>query len=202
MSSKDKLRKLFVSLGVKGTLCLICLLICVSSISFALVTYTGSVIITPTQQLTVGTATTSWTIYQNQQNANQYMPGGSTESTLTPGDSTSYAFKVATDPNQVCAVEVELTTAMDPSQFSSFTITVLSSQSGGTWNTEPLYAAATGTTTKASINGLMQGDAAYIHQAISTTEYYEIQVTYSYDGSNTTPITATFQFTPLPMNSF
>ncbi|MGD0645593.1 MAG: hypothetical protein ABSA75_11875 [Candidatus Bathyarchaeia archaeon] len=199
MSNKGKLRKLFVSLGIKGILCIICLLICLSSVSFALITYTNTVTITPTDQLTVGTATTTWTIYPNQQGT-QYMPGGSSESTLNTGDTTTYAFKVVTDAHEVCAVKVELTSAMNPDQFSSFDITVLSS-TGGTWSAEPLYAASTGTTTKASINGLIQGDAAYIHQDVSLTQYYEIQVTYSYIGVNT-PITATFQFTPLPLNGF
>ncbi len=59
------------------------------------------------------------------------------------------------------------------------------------------YASSTGGTTKASIDGLTPGDAAYVHQAVSTTKYYEIQVTYSYDKvDDKTQIPVTFQFTP------
>jgi hypothetical protein len=195
----NKPRKLFASMGSKAIICLICLAICLASVSFALVTYTSTVTITPVVQLSVGTATTSWTIYQNEQNT-KYMPGGSTETTLAPADTSTYAFEVATDANKVCAVEVELTSAMDPSKFSSFDITVLSS-SGGAWTVASLYTGPTGSTTTPYIDGLTQGAAAYIHQGLSLTMYYEIQVTYSYDG-NSAPLTATFQFTPLPLNSF
>jgi len=53
------------------------------------------------------------------------------------------------------------------------------------------------------MNGLTPGDAAYVHQAASTTKYYEIQVTYSYDKVNeTSQIPVTFQFTPLPLDDF
>jgi hypothetical protein len=204
MINKGKLLKLFASLGIKGILCLICLLICLASVSFALVTYTSTVAITPTVQLSVGTTTASWTIYVNEVNQVQYMPGGASETTLNTGDTSTYAFKVVTDANKVCAVKVELTTAMDPSKFSNFDITVLSnSTAGGSWGAETLYTGSTGTSTTLSIDGLTQGAAAYIHQGISTTKYYEIQVTYSYDKvDDTTPITATFQFTPFPQNGF
>lgn len=198
MLIKGKPRRRFVSLGLKGIICLICLGVCLASVSFALVTYTGSVAITPTMQLSVGTATVSWTIYQNEQNVEQYMPGGSSTSTLSTGDSTTYAFKVVTDANKECAVEVELTSAMDETKFSNFDITVLSSTAQGDWSAEPLYTTPTGTTTATSINGLTQGAAAYIHQDISTTKYYEVQVTYSYDAENS-PMTATFIFTPFPL---
>ena len=203
MLNKRKILKLFASLGIKGVLCLICLFICLASISFALVKYTSTVTITPTVQLSVGTTTASWTIYVNEVNQVQYMPGGASATTLNTGDTSTYAFEVVTDANKVCAVEVELTTAMDPTKFSNFDITVLSSTAGGSWGPETLYTAPTGSATMASINGLTQDAAAYIHQGLSTTKYYEIQVTYSYDlVDNTTPITATFQFTPLPQNGF
>ncbi len=203
MLNKGKPRKLFVSLGIKGVICLICLAICLASVSFALVTYTSTVTINPTVQLSLGTTTASWTIYQNEQNVAQYMPGGSSESTLSTGETSTYAFEVVTDANKECAVEVELTSAMDETIFSNFEITVLSSTGDGTWVAEPLYISPTSTTTTPSINGLTQGAVAYIHQGSLTTKYYEIQVTYSYDGDNT-PITATFMFTPfpLPLGSF
>ena len=153
-------------------------------------------------QLGVGTTTAAWDIYVNDVNQIRYMPGGFTEPTLDTGDTSTYAFKVVTDANRVCAVKVTITSQMDNTKFSNFEITVLSS-TGGAWGAETLYAAPTGGTTKASIDGLTQGDAAYIHQPISTTKYYEIQVTYSYDlVSNNTQISVTFQFTPLPQAGF
>jgi hypothetical protein len=198
MPNRGRLLKLLVSLGVKGTICLICL----TTVCFALVTYTCSLTISPIEQLSVGTASASWNIYVNEVNQLRYVPGGFSESVLNTGDINTYCFKIVTDANKVCAVKVELTSAMDGSKFSNFIITVRSS-TGESWGTETLYTASTGGTTKASIDGLTQSDAAYIHQAVSTTKYYEIQVTYSYDKVNeTSQIPVTFQFTPLPQNSF
>jgi len=201
MANKRKLLlKLFVSPALKVALCLICLVV----VAFALVIYTGSVVITPVEQLSVGASSTSWSIYVNEVNQVRYMPGAFSEPTLSTSDTSTYAFKVVTDSNKVCAVEVQLSTAMNSSEFSVFEITVLSQTAGGgTWGMEQLYAAATGTTTKAYVNGLMQGDAAYVHQDASITKYYLIQVTYSYDLVNSTSqIPVTFQFTPFPQNSF
>jgi len=198
MRAKRRLLKIIVSLGVKGVLCLICL----SSVCFALVTYTSSVTISPMVQLGVGTATASWDIYVNEVNQTRYMPGGFSEPTLNTGDINTYGFKVTTDANKVCAVKVTINTQMDNAKFSNFNITILSS-TGGAWGAETLYSASTGGTTKTSIDGLTQGDAAYIHQAVSTTKYYEILVTYSYDlVSDNTQIPVTFQFTPLPQAGF
>jgi len=198
MPNKSKLRKLFVALGIKGVICLICL----TSISFALVTYTNVVTITPTVQLTNGASTATWTIYVNQVAQVQYTPGGSSEPTLNTGNTNTYAFKVVTDANKVCAVKVEITTPVDEAKFSQFDITVLSSTTG-TWGEETLYAGSTGTTTTASINGLTPEASAYIHQDISTTKYYVIQVTYSYDlVDENTQIPVTFVFTPLPLSGF
>jgi hypothetical protein len=190
--------KLFVSPAVKIALCLICLV----AVAFALVIYTGSVVITPVEQLSVGASSTSWNIYVNEVNQTRYMPGGFSAPTLSSPDASTYAFKVVTDSYKVCAVEVQLSSAMSANKFSNFNITVLS-PTGGAWGQEPLFNAATGSTTKAYINGLVQGDAAYIHQNLSTVEYYLIQVTYSYDLVNaTSQIPVTFQFTPLPQNGF
>ena len=198
MMNKRRFLKLFVSIGVKGALCLICL----AAVGFALFTYTGSVVVTPVQQLSVGAASASWNIYVNEVNQVRYMPGGFSEPTLNPSDTSTYAFKVVTDSQKVCAVEVQLASNVNAGEFSNFTITVLSS-TAGSWGQEPLYAAATGSTTKAYINGLVQGDAAYIHQDVSTTKYYLIQVTYSYNLVNaTSQIPVTFEFTPLPLNGF
>jgi hypothetical protein len=49
------------------------------------------------------------------------MPGGASATTLNTGDTSTYAFEVVTDANKVCAVEVELTTAMDPPNFQILT---------------------------------------------------------------------------------
>jgi hypothetical protein len=198
MPNNKKVLKLFVSIGVKGALCLMCLI----AVGFALFTYTSSVNITPVQQLSVGASSTSWSIYVNEVNQTRYVPGGSSPPTLVTSDPSTYAFKVFTDEQKVCAVEVQLSSVINAGEFSNFNITVLSS-SGGSWTPETLYAAATGTTTKAYINGLVQGDAGYIHQNLGLQEYYLILVTYSYNLVNSTsPIPVTFQFTPLPLNSF
>ena len=198
MVKKGKLLKLFISLGIKGIICIVCL----ASVAFALVSYTSTVTTTPTQQLTVGTDTAAWTIYVNEVNQIRYLPGGPSEPTLDTGDTGTYAFKVVTDADKVCAVKVELTSAMAGAKFSNFDITVRSS-TGGAWGAETLYAASTGGGTKASIDGLTPSDAAYIHQATSTTKYYEIKVTYSYDKvDDPTPIPVTLRFTPLPQDNF
>ncbi|HMK95467.1 MAG TPA: hypothetical protein VK536_08740 [Candidatus Limnocylindrales bacterium] len=198
MSNKRRLLKLFVSPSLKVALCLVCLV----AVSFALVIYSGSVVINPVEQLSIGASSTSWNIYVNEVNQTRYMPGGFTEPTLNQSDTSTYAFRVVTDQYKVCAIKVQLSTAMSSSEFSNFNITVLSS-TGGSWAQEPLFTAANGSTNKAFINGTVQGDAAYIHQDLSTTKYYLIQVTYSYDLVNATAqIPVTFEFTPLPANSF
>jgi hypothetical protein len=198
MANKRKLKQFF-SPAVKVALVLICL----AAVAFALVIYTGSVVINPVEQLSVGASSSSWNIYVNEVNQVRYMPGGFAEPTLNPSDTSTYAFKVVTDSYKVCAVKVQLSSAMNASEFSNFEITVLSSTAGGAWAQEPLYAASTGATTKAYIDGLVPGDAAYIHQAISTVKYYLIQVTYSYDLVNaTSQIPVTFQFIPLPQDTF
>lgn len=194
---KSKLFKLFLSLGIKGIVCILCL----ASMAVALVTYTAQITATPTVQLTQGSTTAAWTLYVNEVDQVRYMPGGLTEATLNTGDTATYCFKVVTDANKVCAVKVELTTAMDPAKFSKFDITVRSS-TGDAWGAETLYAASTGAGTKAAIDGLAS-DAGYIHQAVSSTNYYEVKVTYSYDlVDNSTAIPITLRLTPLPQDSF
>lgn len=199
MSDKAKIRRPSVSSIIKILICLICL----ASVSFGLVTYTNGMTSSPPQQLSVDVSTATWTVYVNEVNQVRYMPGGFSEPTLNTGDASTYAFKVATNENNVCAVKVELTSAVDASKFSQFDITVLSSTAGGTWNSEPLYTAPTGTTTTVSINGLIPGDVAYIHQGASTTKYYLIQVTYSYNQvADNTPMPLTFAFTQIPTAGF
>jgi len=199
MTMKMKsLRKIRTILGVKGLLCLASL----TMIALALVSYTASVTITPVKQFTIGAASDSWTVYVNDVDKVRYLPGGSSEPTFNASDPDTYAFNVATDANQVCAVKIELTSAVNSSKFSKFQIMV-KYWTGAAWADETLYDAPTGSTTKAYINGLTAGDAGYIHQSLSTTRYYLIKVTYSYDlVDETTQVTVTFQYTPLPQNSF
>lgn len=126
---KSKLVKLFFSLCINGIICLICL----ASVVVALVDYQGTVTTSPTRQLTVGTITDAWTIYVNEVNHVRYVPGVPdqfTPPTLDTDNTGTYSFKVVTDANKVCAVKVELVTAMDPLKFSKFDITVSSSTGG------------------------------------------------------------------------
>src|SRR3990170_2089132 len=153
-------KKLLAIVGVKGLLCLASL----TMVALALVTYAATVTVNPTQQFTIGATSASWTVYVNDVNQVRYLPGGSAEPTLDTGDSSTYAFKAVTDGNKVCAIKIELTSAVDGSKFSNFNIAVRSS-TGGAWSDETLYAGATGATTKSYINGLTGGDAGYIHQA-------------------------------------
>ncbi|MDH5450816.1 MAG: hypothetical protein OEZ29_02970 [Candidatus Bathyarchaeota archaeon] len=190
-------------LGVKGFLCLASM----TMITLALTTYTATVTIVQTQQFTVGATSTSWTIYVNAVNETRYLPGsgspaGSEEPTFNASDFSTCAFKVATDADRVCAVKIELTSAVNNSKFSKFEIT-LKHWNGSAWDAKTLYDAATGSTTKSYIDGLTSGDAGYIHHGMSETVYYLIRVTYSYDQvDETTQTTVTFQYTPLPQDSF
>ena len=123
---KSKLVKLFFSLCINGIICLICL----ASVVVALVDYQGTVTTSPTRQLTVGTITDAWTIYVNEVNQVRCVPDQFTTPTLDTDNTGTYSFKVVTDANKVCAVKVELVTAMDPLKFSKFDITVSSSTGG------------------------------------------------------------------------
>lgn len=191
-------RKLLAILGVKGILSVASL----TTIALALVVYTAALTVNPAQQFTIGATSDSWTVYVNDVNQARYFPGGFSQPTFDAGNTSTYAFKVVTDANKVCAVKIELTSAINSSKFSSFTITA-QWWIGTAWADATLYDAATGTTPKASINGLTGGDTAYIHQATSATTYYLIKVTYSYDLVDaTTQVTATFRYTPLPASAF
>lgn len=193
-----KMRKIQLLLGLKGILSIACL----TTIAVALVVYTASVTMTPRFQFTQGAATDSWDLYLNEVNQVRYLPGGS--AAVAPVDSSlnTYAFKVVTDATKVCAVKIELTSEMDSNKFTNFDITV-NYWDGGAWAPAPLYASETGSTTITAINGLSAGAAGYIHQGISTTAYYIVKVTYSYDKvTDATSITATFQYTPLARASF
>lgn len=195
MNPFEKLR--FV-LGVKGALCLLSL----SLVAFALMTYTATVTITPYQPFSQGATSASWTAYANQ-NQTVYLPGGTSAPMLNGGNSSTFAFTVKTDAVEVCAVKVELTSPMNDGNFSNFAITV--EQWNGTlgaWTSVTLYNNTTGSTTKPYIDGLVSGDAGYVHQDLSTTTYYLIEVAFTYVGSGSSPISATFRYTPLSETSF
>lgn len=192
------IRKLGTILGVKSFLCFASL----TMIALALVTYTATVTIAPTQQSTIGATSDSWIAYVNDVDEVTYLPGGSAEPTLNASDPDTYAFKVVTDAEKNCSVKIELTSAVNSSKFSNFNITARY-WTGATWADETLYSGATGLTTKSYIDGLTPGDAGYVHQDTSETTYYLIKVTYSYDlVDEIAQVTVTFQYTPLPQDSF
>jgi len=196
-------KKLGAILGLKGFLSLASL----AMIALALVTYTATVTVTPMQQFTVGATSASWIVYINDVNETRCLPGsgspaGSEEPTFNASDTGTYAFKVVTDADKVCAVKIELTSAVNSSKFSKFEITA-KYWNGSAWDTETLYDAATGSNPKSFIDGLTSGDAGYIHQGTSETTYYLLKVVYSYALiDEATQITVTFQYTPLPQDSF
>ena len=194
----NALRRVGVFLGLKGILVLVAL----TTIALAFVTYSATVQVNPIQQFTIGAASDSWTVYVNEVNQVRYLSGGSSQPTFNASDTDTYAFKVFTDANKVGAVKIELTEALNSSKFSNFDITA-QYWTGAAWADATLYDAATGSTPKSSIDGLTGGDAGYIHQVELTTTYYLIKVTYSYDlVDETDQVTATFQYTPLPQDSF
>jgi hypothetical protein len=188
----NKIRKIRALLGIKGLLAIASL----TSIALALVVYTASVTITPTAQFTLGTSSNSWTVYINEVDQIRYLPGGDT---LPATGATTNAFSLDTT-NRACAVQIELTSAMDSSRFSNFDITVMYYDADlPGWTSAQLYDSATGSGTLTSIDGLTT-NAGFIRQAAGeSTTYYLVQVTYSYNLVDTTSaVTATFQYTPLP----
>jgi len=186
----NKIKKIGAVLGIKGVLAIASL----TTIALALVVYTASVTMAPTSQFEIGVDTASWTVYVNEQDEIRYLPG---DFVMPVDGSSTYAFRVTTDADKACAVQIELTGAMDSSLFSNFDITV-SYWSATGWTSVTLYDSATGGSTIPSIDGLTT-NAGYIRQAASTVRSYLIEVTYSYDKvATTTPVTATFQYTPLP----
>ena len=194
----NKYKKIGAVLGIKGVLSVASL----TTIAIALVVYSAAVTINPTVQFSLGASSDTWTVYVNEVNQVRYLPGTESEPAFDSGDTSTYAFSVVTDANRVCAVKIELTSAIDNTRFSNFDITV-SFWTGAAWSAVPLYDAATGSTTITAIDGLTAGDAGYIHQDASTTRYYLVTVTYSYDlVDTTTQVTANFQYTPLPQTSF
>jgi hypothetical protein len=188
------IRKIGLILGLKGILAVSSLI----TIAVALVVYSASVTVIPTQQFTIGSSSDSWAIYVNEVNQVRYLPGGFSQPIFDSGDTNTYAFRVVTDVDKTCAVKIELNSAMDSGKFSTFDITV-DYWTGVAWASATLYDSASGPTTIAEIDGLSPGTAGYIQQGTSTTTYYLVKVTYSYDlVDDTTQATATFQYTPLP----
>jgi len=178
---------------------LIATLAIVASIEY--LSYTQTLTLQPYKQFALGVSSASWTIYINDINQVQYVPGGDSQPTLNIGDTSTYAFNITTDANRVCSLEIQLASAVSGTDFSEFQVTVLSNSTLG-WTAAPLYTAATGTTTTSYLDGLTSGSAVYIHQPVSTSTYYLVAVTYSYIAGTTTPISVSLQYTPLPLTSF
>lgn len=202
------IKKLQAMLGLKGILCIAALTV----IALALVNYTATITITPIKPFTVGAITDYWGIYVNDVDEIRYLPGdpGSANGTIKPEppvytNTSTYAFHVVTDANKVCAVKIELTAPVNNTKFTKFEITVLrwNATFPGQWQSETLYDAESGTTAKvpAYIDG-RAADVGYVHQEKSEEHFYLIQVTYSYEVDETTPVYVTFQYTPLPRDSW
>jgi hypothetical protein len=195
------LKKIGAMLGLKGILCLAALTV----VTLALVSYTATVTITPVNPFAQGAATDAWTIYVNDLDQVRYLPGegtpaGSTVPSTSPnGGSNTYAFRVDTDAGRSMAVNITLASSVDNTKFSKFEITVLFwNATDSSWDDATLYDAPTGGSTKSYIDGLTN-DFGYIQQAVSTSRYYLMKVTYSYDlVETTTAIAVNFSYTPLP----
>ena len=194
-------------LGLKGIIAIASLMIIVA----ALVSYTATVTITVVSQLTQGKASQAWDISPNDVNEVRYLPAATTVGdslpTFSAGDSDTWAFKVVTDANKVCAVKIELTAAVNNTKYSKFEITVMwYNTTALAWQDATLYTAASGGTTKSYINGRTgwpsgSVDSGYIRQGLSDTKYYLIRVTYSYgDAENADSVT--FRYTPYALDSF
>ncbi len=194
-----KMRKIRLLLGVKGILSIACL----TTVALALVVYTASVTMNPTYQFTQGAATATWQMYLNEVNQVRFMPGGTTTPWPVDANLDSYAFKVVTDGNRVCAVAIRISVPVS-TKFTKFDIKV-KQWDGGAWQDAQLFTAATGSTIKASINGLITTDVGYIYQGLSTTGYYLLEVTYTYDIASVSQFlteTATFEYTPYAQSGF
>jgi hypothetical protein len=193
----NKIRKIRALLGIKGLLAIASL----TSIAIALVVYTTAVTINPTSQFTLGTSADTWTVYVNEVNEVRYLPGADTQPGGTGGVPSAYAFR-ATGNGKACAVQIELTSAVDSTLFSNFEIRVLQwVPATNTWAAATLYDQATGGSSIGYINGLGTPPAiGYIQQpGASADTYYLVEATYSYDKLPTlTSMTVTFQYTPLP----
>ena len=191
------MRKLRAILGVKASLCLFSL----AMVVLALVAYTATVTITPTKLFTVGVTTDSWTVYVNDYNETRYLPnnGSTPAGSYPPNDASSYAFYVSTGADKNCSVNITMSTPADNNTFSSFQITV-KQWSAPAWVATNIYDAPTGGNIKSFIRGTnATNDFGYVQHPISTSTYYVICVTYSYDLVDTTDVvTVTFQYTPLP----
>ncbi len=172
------------------------------AVAVTLSSYTTTLTITGVKQLSQGASTSSWTVYVNEQNQIQYVPGATSEPIFNPDDTSTYAFNVTTDANKACSVEINLALPVS-SDFSSFEITVLY-WTGSAWSSAQLYTTATGSTPLTFIDGTMSSTSGYIQQAVSTSTYYLVEVTYTYTQANppNTPYTVDFVFTPLPEAPF
>ena len=197
-----RIRKIRLLIGVEGILCIACL----TTVALALAVYSTSVTMNPTLQFYQGANEVTWNLYLNEVDQVRYMPGGNAEPTLPKDtDLTTYAFKVVTDENRVCAVAIKIQSAA--SKFSKFDIRVKYWVDGtsGSWQYADLFESAEGTVPKAWINGGDAIDIGYIHQGPLLTRYYILEVTYTYDISDEADFaqeTAVFEFTPYAASGF
>ncbi len=168
------------------------------AVAAELSSFTTTVTIHGVKQLSQGASTSSWNVYVNDVNQVQYVPGNTTEPTLNPDDTNTYAFNVTTDAYRACSVEINLAEPVS-SDFSSFQITVLN-WTGSAWSPATLYTTATGSTPLTYIDGTIADTSGYIQQPVSTSTYYLVAITYTYDQTSPpgTPYTVDLQFTPLP----
>jgi len=194
-------RKLKAALGTKGLLCIASLI----TIALALVYYTAVVTITPYKQFIIGATTDEWTVYVNDVDQVRYLPGeGSPDGSTPPGNapnggSDTFAFKVVTDASRACAVNITLESPVDSSKFTKFEIRVMYWDTATVkWVDATIHDSPSGGGTKTYIDGLT-GDFGYIQHPVSTSLYYLMKVTYSYNiTDSTTAMNVTFTYTPLP----
>jgi hypothetical protein len=197
-----KMRKIRLLIGVKGILSIACL----TTVALALVVYTASVTMTPKFQFSQGATADTWDLYLNEVDQVRYMPGGVVApSSPLETDPNSYAFEVVTDGNKVCAVAINIAEAVS-SKFVKFDVRVKYWDSvASAWLYAELFESATGSASKAWINGLDVLDVGYIHQELSLTRFYLVEVTYTYDINDESDFlqeTAMFEFTPYAASGF
>jgi len=198
-----RMRKIRLLIGVKGILSIACL----TTVALALVVYTASVTMNPTLQFSQGANEVTLDLYLNEVDQVRYMPGGTAEPTLPEDtDLTTHAFKVVTDGNRVCAVAINIQSAVS-SRFSKFDIRVKYWVDGtpGSWQYADLFESAKGSVPKTWINGGDAIDIGYVYQGPSLTRYYILEVTYTYDISDEADFaqeTAVFEFTPYAASGF
>lgn len=184
-------------INIRVILAAICLIAIIGAVAAVdLFTYTQTLTLQSREQLSMSITTASWTVYVNDANVVVYIPGNSSEPTLNTNDPSTYSFNVTTDAYKGCAVEIQVETPA-PVAFTQFEVTVLTNSSS-TWVPVSLYTTATGATTVSSgyLDGTISGASAYVHQSVSTTAYYIVQVTYTYTADTVTSYSIQLLYTP------